>query len=99
MKEFFTIEVLLAITFVFGVLQFLTMTKLFGQWIGFINDVIFKVSENEGYSRHHSLIRNLFRKLMNSIKNLWRTLGVWFFYFSLCFQAWYWLFSDKSIFN
>jgi len=70
------LELLLAITFVFGVLRLLTHTKAFnvnlvGIFLAFIptkSDTMF------------DQVLDLF--------------GTWFFYFSLCFQAWYWLFRD-----
>jgi hypothetical protein len=68
-------KILLAITFVFGVLQFLSVLKVFNISLSLITRAI--IPHNE---------KTLFGKFME-------ILGVWFFYFSLCFQAWYWLFK------
>ena len=65
------IHILLAITFVYGVLRFVSFTKLF--------DV-----------RLSGLIDALYPK---KLPVFWATLDAAFLYFSLCFQAWYWLFS------
>lgn len=69
-------NILLAITFVYGVLRLLTFTKLFNQaLVGIISSVL---TEPNG--------KNPFGVLLI-------ILDVTFFYFSLCFQAWYWLFN------
>lgn len=62
-------KILLAITFVFGVLKWLTYLKIFDLRLG-----------------------NPFSALTFLDAPFWKFLDVWFFYFSLCFQAWYWLF-------
>lgn len=69
-------NVLLALTFVYGVLRLLTFTKLFdARLVGILESVF---PEN------------------NSRKTLFRGFVKWidilFLYFSLVFQAWYWLF-------
>ena len=70
-------EILLAITFVFGVLYLLTMTKLFDTSLETILIAVIPHNKKNGWYGVLSL------------------LGVWFFYFSLCFQTWYWLFGGK----
>lgn len=96
MKEFFysilTMEILLAVTFVFGVLHLITYTKIFNKHLDFIDNAILSVTLIEKPY-------GLFWKFVNVLKKLWKAFGAWFFYFSLCFQAWYWLFSETSIFN
>ncbi len=67
-------KILLAITFVFGVLKLLSFTKLLERTIDDVFEVIFKTSNKE-------------------LAQLWELLNIWFFYFSLIFQAWYWLFK------
>ena len=66
---------LLVLTFVFGVVHLLTLTKLFNQHLSFILTAIIPHKENSTFG------------------NICRVLGTWFFYFSLCFQAWYWIFK------
>lgn len=63
-------KILLALTFVFGPLRFITITKLFDSKMNHICDSI-GISTN---------------------KNIMNLLQVWFYIFSLCFQAYYWLF-------
>lgn len=96
MKELFCsivwMEVLLAVTFVFGVLHLITLTKLFDKHLDFITDALVIVTINDNHY-------GLFWKMINGIKKLWKAFGIWFFYFSLCFQAWYWLFRNTSNFN
>lgn len=67
-------NVLLALTFVYGVIKLLTLTKLFNKYlVGIIESAI-------PYGNKHWLAQ-----LFAWFDNL-------FFYFSLVFQAWYWLF-------
>jgi len=68
-------EILLAITFVFGVVYLLTLTKLFNTSLSLIFNALLPYKENSVFGR------------------FLRLLGVWFFYFSLCFQAWFWIFK------
>jgi len=68
-------QILLALTFVFGVLFLISMTKLFDTRLETIFIAVVPHSAN-----------SIFAKFL-------RFIGVWFFYFSLVFQAWYWLFS------
>lgn len=68
-------NILLAITFVFGVLHFLTFTKIFDRNLGLIMTIIFGMDTEK-------------------LPKLWVILQLWFFYFSLCFQAWYWIFNN-----
>lgn len=68
-------EILLALTFVFGVVHLLTMTKIFNAHLVFIFNAFIPHREKTTFG------------------SVCRLLGTWFFYFSLCFQAWYWLFS------
>jgi hypothetical protein len=75
------LQLLLAITFVFGVLKFLTMTKVFETGIVGILTVLFgDKSTNKAYGYMYMFI--MFVRHFNML----------FFYFSLIFQAWYWLF-------
>jgi hypothetical protein len=67
-------KILLALTFVFGVVHLLTMTKIFDTRISFITKAFIPHYEKTFFS------------------GLMELLGTWFFYFSLVFQAWYWLF-------
>jgi hypothetical protein len=69
-------KILLALTFVFGVLHLLTLTKAFDTTLETILFAIFPKSNKPTFFR-----------------GLCTILGMWFFYFSLVFQAWYWLFS------
>jgi len=68
-------EILLAITFVFGVVYLLTLTKLFNTSLSLIFNALLPINEKTSFGRFLRLV------------------GVWFFYFSLCFQAWYWIFK------
>ena len=70
-------EILLAITFVFGVLYLLSLTKLFNITLATILNAV--LPNKDG---------TVFGGLCNLI-------GTWFFYFSLVFQAWYWIFGGK----
>lgn len=70
-------EILLALTFVFGVLHLLTMTKIFQTSLSFILTAFIPHNENSPFGR------------------FCRVLGVWFFYFSLIFQSWYWIFGGR----
>lgn len=71
-------EILLAITFVFGVLRVLTSLSIFDATIGSVFSAVIP------YDLKDSVIGHIFH-----------LLGTWFFFFSLIFQAWYWLFSGK----
>lgn len=64
-------NILLAITFVYGVLRLLTMLKVFNIQLHGILSFIFKTN-------------NTILALLDNI----------FFYFSLIFQSWYWLFNN-----
>lgn len=68
-------NILLSITFVFGVLHFLTFNKIFDRNLSLIITVI------SG-------------KEVDRLPKLWVIIQYWFFYFSLCFQSWYWLFNN-----
>jgi hypothetical protein len=70
-------NILLAITFVFGVLRLFTATKLFDITLGYFFGSLFGV---------HNKRNNLFEGLLVAF-------DVWFFYFSLIFQSWWWLFK------
>jgi len=70
-------KILLALTFVFGVIRMISLTKLFDTTLIGIIPTLFNYNSRKG------------------IGMLFERLDVWFFYFSLCFQAWYWLFSGK----
>lgn len=72
------IEILLPITFVFGFLRLVTLTKIFDQTL-----VTF----------FHSLIGNYKTAKPTLFIRFIMILDIWFFYFSLCFQSWYWLFK------
>ncbi len=65
---------LLPITFVFGVIYLLSLTKLFDTKLTFITLAF--IPHNNG---------SVFESVLSF-------LGVWFFYFSLIYQSWYWLF-------
>ena len=69
-------EILLAITFVFGVVYLLTLTQLFKTEMSLILNALVPHNEKSVFGRFCQLV------------------GVWFFYFSLCFQAWWWIFKD-----
>jgi len=72
---------MLAITFVFGVLKFLTLTKVFNTGMVGILTVLFgNKSTDKAYGYKY-----MFIMLMHHLNTL-------FFYCSLVFQAWYWLF-------
>ena len=62
-------KILLAIIFVFGILRFISLTKLF--------DI---------------QLSTLFKSYTLNNK-FWNVLDVFIFQFSLCFQAYYWLFK------
>lgn len=68
-------KILLAITFVYGVLRLLTFTKLFDIRLTGILESIVPIDEDSGWH------------------GIFNVLGIWFFYFSLVFQTWYWLFQ------
>jgi len=70
-------KILLALTFVFGVLHLLTMTKLFDTSLEGILLAVIPHKKTSGWYGVLTL------------------LSVWFFYFSLVFQTWYWLFGGK----
>lgn len=70
-------KILLALTFVFGVIQLLTFIKIFDTRLAYILTALFPHNEKTTFG-------------------LWcGVLNIWFFYFSLVFQAWYWLFGGK----
>lgn len=80
-------EILLAITFVFGVVHLITLTKVFNNHLVFLNEVLnpnLKIIENKYF--------NFTKVIRNFIVRYYMLFGVWFFYLSLCHQAWYWLF-------
>lgn len=62
-------KILLAVTFVFGTLRLITLTKLFD-----------------------AQLNNVFESYSLGAK-IWRILDIFIFQFSLCFQAYYWLFK------
>lgn len=68
-------NILLSITFVFGVLHLLTFTRIFDRNLGLIMTIILG-------------------KDTDKLPTIWVILQLWFFYFSLCFQAWYWIFNN-----
>lgn len=70
--------ILLPLTFVFGIIYLLTLTKLFDTRLSTIF-LAFIPHEDD----------TLFKKILV-------LFGTWFFYFSLCYQAWYWLFSINN---
>jgi len=70
-------KILLAVTFVFGVIKLLTHTKIFDKILDTPLVSVFYL-KNKDYSAWKGLL--LF------FDNA-------FFYFSLVFQAWYWLFN------
>lgn len=67
-------KILLAITFIFGIVHLLTLTKIFKANLVYIFNAIIPHNED------------------TITGAIFKILGAWFFYFSLCFQAWYWLF-------
>lgn len=69
-------KILLAITFVYGVLRLLTYTKLFKTNLTGIIESVLPYDEDN-----------------NNLNNFFHTLSTWFFYFSLVYQSWYWIFS------
>lgn len=72
-------KILLAITFIYGVVRLLTFTKLFNtQLVGILNSII-------PYDEKSTL------------GEFFHLLSTWFFYFSLIFQAWFWIFSKISL--
>jgi len=71
-------KILLAITFVYGVIYMLTHTKLFNTTLtGIVRSII---PAKEG-------------TFLSSIEAVIYLLDNWFFYFSLIFQTYYWLFK------
>lgn len=70
-------KILLALTFVFGVIHLLTMTKIFDTTLTFITNAVIPHKTNTVFG------------------GVMRIIGTWFFYFSLVFQAWYWIFGGK----
>lgn len=67
-------KILLALTFVYGIVRLLTYTKLFeSKLVGVLESII---PTNAKKSK----------------PILMALLDIWFFYFSLIFQAWYWIF-------
>lgn len=67
-------KILLAITFVYGVVRLLSHTKLFDSKIVGALESIIPTNSKKG------------------VPILMALLDIWFFYFSLIFQAWYWIF-------
>jgi len=67
-------NVLLALTFVYGVIRLLTFTKLFDKHLTTIIESVLPYSGKHWIARLFAWLDNLF------------------FYFSLVFQAWYWIF-------
>lgn len=74
-------KILLALTFVYGVLYLISYTPLFNGKLTGILQSIFPKNESR---------KTLFRGII-----VW--LDMLFFYFSLIYQSWYWLFSGKFI--
>mgnify|MGYP006948432914 CR=1 FL=1 len=72
-------KILLAITFVYGVLYFVSMTKLFDTKLSTL-------------FRSLTGLTNESRKNSSVIGGILAILDIWFVYFSMAFQAWYWLF-------
>lgn len=70
-----TQQILLSLTFVFGVLRLFTFTKLFNITITGVLESIFPSKKDSWFQGMLLLI------------------GQWFFYFSLIYQSWYWLFN------
>lgn len=70
-------NILLAITFVFGPLKCLTHTKAFGTNIGHPLSALFGANNKKGTVLGGAAV----------------LFDVWSFYFSLAFQAWFWLFK------
>lgn len=66
-------QILLAITFVYGPIYLLTLTKLFD-----------------------SQLKHIFSSITGKDARIriFKVLEIWFFYFSLCYQSWYWLFQN-----
>jgi hypothetical protein len=78
-------NILLAITFVYGIIHLLTQTKLF------------KDNTNYQYFIGTLFLTKTWNKpkplISIMLLALFDILDIWFFYFSLIFQAWYWLFN------
>lgn len=72
-------KILLAITFVFGVIHLLTWTPLFKRAL----NGILEIFSNKDLSKPQTIAINKIKQRLNNS----------FFYFSLIFQAWYWLFK------
>lgn len=75
------IEVLLAITFVFGPLKLLTHflpTTKEDSKLGWFFDIL--------------IFLNTWDKSL--VQTIFKLLNLWVFYFSLIYQAWYWLFKN-----
>ena len=81
-------EKLLAITFVYGVIHLITMSKLF--------DIKFKTITRTLVDTvpEHKHDDNWLETIIKFLIILFHSLGIFFFYFSLCFQSWYWLFNN-----
>lgn len=70
------LQILLAITFVYGVVKLITYLKIFDtHLVNILHSIFTKPSE-----------KTIFGVVIMII-------DIWFFYFSLVFQAWWWLFK------
>lgn len=67
------IKILLALTFVYGVLRLITYLNIFKLNLVGILESVFPTKDN------------------TFINDLFSLLDMWMFYFSLVFQAWYWI--------
>lgn len=67
-------QILLSLTFVFGVLRLISFTKLFN------------ISLSD-------IFHSIFPETKTAFNGIGTLIGLWFFYFSLCYQSWYWLFK------
>ncbi len=67
-------KILFVLTFVYGVLNLITKTKLFDYNLSGLLNSFFGRNE----------------KRPQFIRNLIIVLDTWFFYFSLCYQVWFW---------
>lgn len=69
------LTILLALTFVYGVVRLLTHTKLFNKNLVGIIESVFPL-----------------KNAKKGVQGFAHWLSTVFFYYSLCFQAWYWIF-------
>lgn len=76
-------EILLSLTFVFGVVYL--FTKLIG--------MLAKTNLDMANSPLAALL-NISTWERSFVKGLIILISNWFMYFSLCYQAWYWLFNN-----